>query len=126
MIGSTGRLVLFIIALGSLTMAGGTAMAKGVNINGNHSAGEIQATCAKVGGSFSEHEDGKGYGCEKRCGNKGGNCVVACTTAPPPARNCNGVVPNAVHTKPPISGTTRTEQILMAFETKDYQPAVKP
>ena len=44
------------------------------------SQSELQATCAKVGGTFFPAEGGSGYECYKEnCDHKGGACAVVCS-----------------------------------------------
>ena len=63
-------LILAVMGLG-LGMAS-PALARNVSISGTHSAGEIKATCAREGGTYSHDVQGD-YQCAK------GPVVVACT-----------------------------------------------
>jgi hypothetical protein len=81
----------FAFALASALFAQ-SAEAKRVSIGGTHSAAEIKATCANVGGEYIEQ--GSTYGCEKP--DKGTS--VYCNDG-----KCHGYVPD----KPAGGGTTR-------------------
>jgi hypothetical protein len=85
----------FAFALATTVLAG-PASAREVSISGTHSAAEIKATCAKVGGDYVE--GGGGYGCE----NPAKSTSVMCRDG-----KCTGFVPDR-----PAGGTrTPTDDI---------------
>lgn len=81
------RTICLAIALGSL---GYPISAAEVNLR-NASAEQLKTVCQKVGGSFSESENG--YGCGTDCaGSKGSDCTVFC---PNSAKHCTAQVGGA-------------------------------
>lgn len=69
----------FTVALVLAVLAAAVAPAAARDLSvGKHSADELKATCAKIGGSFSQGKER--YGCGTDCrGAPGTDCIVSCT-----------------------------------------------
>ncbi len=66
--------VVFIVV--GLVSAATPALARDMSM-GKHSADELKAACAKIGGSFSQGQER--YGCGTDChGKPGTDCIVSC------------------------------------------------
>ena len=90
------RVFLTVVACGAFASI---AVANIVKLSGTYTSDQIRVACSQAGGSFSIHEDGAGYGCEKTdCDGKGGNCVVACEIK---TSTCQGSTPGRIS---PIAG----------------------
>ncbi|MBS0248102.1 MAG: hypothetical protein JSR61_15925 [Proteobacteria bacterium] len=70
----------FTVALIVAALIGVAAPASARDLSmGKHSADELKAACAKIGGSFSQGKER--YGCGTDChGAPGTDCIVSCTT----------------------------------------------
>jgi hypothetical protein len=83
------KAIVSIIALAVLVWAADRAQAA-IRSIGKHSVSDVRRGCSAVGGSFSVHADGGGYGCiKKNCDGKGGWCQVQCDNN----NNCQGATP---------------------------------
>jgi hypothetical protein len=104
---------LFTITLVTLGFLAGAAEAATVQISGRHGMGEIAATCASVGGTFSSFLGGD-YQCSSSCGD-GQTCTVLCDKE----GHCEGSCPSCGERRqrprgpvPLLRGTDAVEHVL--------------
>jgi hypothetical protein len=99
---------LFITTLVALLFLAGASWAGQVSISGTHSKDEIKATCASVGGLFSDGPQGS-YSCVNTCAGDD-TCDVSCNKD----GKCIGDCPNCGRRAPPpvLGGTAPVERTL--------------
>jgi hypothetical protein len=103
------KFLVIIVTLTTLGFLAGEASAARVNL-GRHSKAQIQATCNRVGGIFSEG-DGGAYWCVKECDGTRFVCDVTCNAR----EECEGGCPKCGRrelTLPVLGGADAADRTL--------------